>query len=167
MERNIYSVSFLRNFVFGVEDSLVSTVGLLSGIALATVPAKTIFLTGVVLIFVEAFSMAAGTYLSESSAEGYANGTDTPTKTNVLAAVVMFFSYFVSGFIPLFPYVLWPVDMALKISIAASIAALFGLGLLSAILSKTNLFKSALRMTVIGGLAIAVGAVAGIVISWF
>src|SRR3989344_7763433 len=101
MERNIYSVSFLRNFVFGVEDSLVSTVGLLSGIALATVPAKTIFLTGVVLIFVEAFSMAAGTYLSESSAEVYANGTDTPTKPNVLAAVIMFFSYFVSGFIPL------------------------------------------------------------------
>lgn len=31
--RNFSSVSYFRNFVFGVEDSLVSTVGLLSDIA--------------------------------------------------------------------------------------------------------------------------------------
>ena len=51
---------YFRNFIFGVEDSLVSTVGLLSGVAIAGVPSRTILLTGVVLILVEAFSMAAG-----------------------------------------------------------------------------------------------------------
>jgi VIT1/CCC1 family predicted Fe2+/Mn2+ transporter len=54
MSKTIY----LRNFIFGVEDSLVSTVGLLSGVAVAGVASRTILLTGVVLIFVEAFSMA-------------------------------------------------------------------------------------------------------------
>ena len=161
------SVSFFRNFIFGVEDSLVSTVGLLSGIALATVPGKTIFLTGVVLVLVEAFSMSAGSFLSESSAEGYASGTDMPTKSNVAAAAVMFFSYFVSGFIPLFPYVLWPVSTALPVSVAASVVALFCLGLLSAALSRTGLVKSGLRMMLIGGVAIAVGAAAGSVVSLF
>lgn len=39
--------SFLRTFVFGVEDSLVSTVGLLSGIAIAGVSQKAI-LVGIV-----------------------------------------------------------------------------------------------------------------------
>jgi len=47
----------LRNFVFGVEDSIVSTVGLVSGIAIAGLPKTEILLTGAVLIFVEAFSM--------------------------------------------------------------------------------------------------------------
>ena len=47
---------YIRNFVFGVEDSLASTVGLLSGIATAGVNASTIVVTGAVLIFVEAFS---------------------------------------------------------------------------------------------------------------
>ncbi len=62
---------YLRNFVFGVEDSLVSTVGLLSGVAAAGVETKTIVLTGVVLIIVEALSMAVGSYLSEYSVEEY------------------------------------------------------------------------------------------------
>ena len=62
-------VSYLRNFVFGVEDSLVSTVGLLSGIAIAGMNRESIFATGVVLIFVEAVSMAAGSFLAETSAE--------------------------------------------------------------------------------------------------
>jgi hypothetical protein len=42
---------FLRNFIFGIEDSLVSTVGLLSGIAIEHIPQVTIVLTGVVLKF--------------------------------------------------------------------------------------------------------------------
>ncbi len=167
MRHSTHSTSFFRNFIFGVEDSLVSTVGLLSGIALATVPAKTIFLTGVVLIFVEAFSMSAGSLLSESSAEEYASGTHEPAKNNIVAAAIMFLSYFVSGFIPLFPYILWPVDLALPVSIVASVVALFALGLVSATLSNTNLIKSGVRMAVIGGMAIAVGAIAGAVISRF
>ena len=65
------SASYIRNFVFGVEDSLVSTVGLLSGVAIAGVEQKYIFITGLILIFVEAFSMAVGSFLSEESAEKY------------------------------------------------------------------------------------------------
>ena len=167
MRHSIHSVSFFRNFIFGVEDSLVSTVGLLSGIALATVPGETILLTGTVLIFVEAFSMAAGSYLSESSADGYASGKDSPANGNIADALVMFFSYFVSGFIPLFPYAVWPVELALKVSISSSVAALFLLGLLSAALSGTKLLKSGIRMAIIGGMAIVVGATAGTLISLF
>ena len=65
------SALLVRNFVFGIEDSLVSTVGLLSGVAVAAVPRETIILIGVVLILVEAFSMAVGSFLSEQSTEEY------------------------------------------------------------------------------------------------
>ena len=43
---------YTRSFIFGVEDSLVSTTGLLAGIATAGVPPATIFLSSVFLIFV-------------------------------------------------------------------------------------------------------------------
>src|SRR5262245_46938731 len=69
-------VAYFRNFVFGVEDSLVSTVGLLSGVAIAGLAREEIFLTGVILIFVEAVSMAAGSFLSESSAEEFATHSE-------------------------------------------------------------------------------------------
>ncbi len=72
--------SFIRNFVFGVEDSLVSTVGLLSGIAVAGIGRSDIVVTGVVLISVEVFSMGVGSFLSERSAEEYVLQHETTIK---------------------------------------------------------------------------------------
>src|SRR3989344_3129963 len=60
-------VLYVRNFIFGAEDSLVSTVGLLSGVAIGGVAKVDILLPGMVLIFVEAFSMAVGSFLAEFS----------------------------------------------------------------------------------------------------
>lgn len=158
------SVSYFRNFIFGVEDSLVSTVGLLSGIAIANVPKETIIATGVVLIFVEAFSMAAGSFLSEYSARGYIRKTETPRKVEFISAGIMLLSYFVSGFIPLAPYTFLPASSALPFSIIFSIVALFVLGVVGAKISRTNIFHNGLRMTAIGGFAIIVGIAAGLLL---
>ena len=152
------TVAYLRNFIFGVEDSLVSTVGLLSGVAIAGMEPKQIFLTGIILIFVEAVSMSAGSFLSESSAEEYVSQSEKVTKKSYFAALVMFFSYAISGFVPLLPYLFLPLSTAFVVSIVLSILALFALGVISAKLSKTHFLKGALRMAVIGGVAILVGA---------
>lgn len=155
------SVSYFRNFVFGVEDSLVSTVGLLSGIAIAGVPKSTIFLTGVILIFVEAVSMAAGSFLSEYSAEGYAQRLEEPSRRDFVASGVMFFSYFISGFIPLFPYAIFPVNVALAVSIVLSLLSLFMLGVVGGKISKIPILKNAFRVALVGGAAIIIGMLAG------
>lgn len=153
---------YVRNFIFGVEDSLVSTVGLLSGVAIAGVPRSTILLTGIVLIFVEAFSMAVGSFLSEHSAEEFVNHKVVSIRSSLNGGVIMFFSYFVSGFIPLAPYILAiEVRYAMLLSIGASLAALFMLGALSARIFKINVMHKALEMLIIGGIAVIVGAVVG------
>ena len=154
-------VSYFRNFVFGVEDSLVSTVGLLSGIAAAGVTGRTIFLTGVVLIFVEAFSMATGSFMSEYSAEEYTRHTETPSGRSYRASLVMFFSYFASGLIPLFPYTVLPVETAFWVSIAASLFFLFLLGVVGGEIARVRAFRNGLRMMVLGGAAIAIGVLVG------
>ena len=161
MQKSKAEISYFRNFIFGVEDSLVSTVGLLSGVAIAGMSAQSIFLTGVVLIFVEAISMAAGSFLSESSAEEFEQNKEGATGKTRMASFVMFISYFISGFIPLAPYLLLPPSAALFVSIGVSILALAILGIVSARMSKTSLLKSAIRMVSIGGLAILVGTLVG------
>src|SRR3989344_160470 len=161
------SVSYFRNFIFGVEDSLVSTVGLLSGVAVADVPGATILLTGIILIFVESISMAAGGFFSEYSAEGYARKAEVPTRSNFISGTIMFFSYFVSGFVPLLPYIVWPVTTALKYSVALSVVALFLLGVIGAKISGTNIFRNGFRMAIVGGIAITVGMLAGNFLSKF
>lgn len=157
----LYPVSYFRNFIFGVEDSLVSTVGLLSGIAIANVPKSTILLTGIVLLFVEAVSMAAGSFLSESSADEYTTQKDNLSKNTIISSVIMFFSYLLSGFIVLFPYIIFETKDALKISVLVSVFSLFILGVIGGRISNINIFKNGFKMVLVGGIAILVGTIAG------
>ena len=152
---------YLRSFIFGVEDSLASTVGLLSGIAIAGVVRETILLTGVILILVEAFSMAMGDFLSEYSSESYIRQAEVPSRRSFKAALIMFFSYLLAGLIPLFPYLILISESAVWLSIGLSLLALFFLGVIGAKISNTNTFKSGLRMFLIGGAAIFVGVIVG------
>lgn len=154
----------LRNFIFGVEDSLVSTVGLLSGIAVGGIIRSEIILTGVILIFVEAFSMGVGSLLSEHSSEEYLHGRDIPIRMSVKGGFIMFISYFLAGFIPLSPYFFLEIDLALKISILFSLIALFVLGGINAKISKLGLLRHGLEMLIIGGIAVGIGVIVAIFI---
>ncbi len=154
---------FMRNLVFGIEDGLVSTVGLLSGIAIAGVSGATIFLTGTVLIMVEAFSMAAGSYLSEETVEENFEAPQSQVRS-IEGSAVMFFSYLIAGYIPLMPYLYMDVSRAFSTSIACSFAALFVLGLWSGRRGHAA-WRSAWRMAFVGGAAIVVGATAGALLS--
>lgn len=59
----------IREIVFGLEDSLVSTVGTVTGVAVGSGDRFVVILSGLVLVVVEAISMAAGSYLSSKSAK--------------------------------------------------------------------------------------------------
>lgn len=60
----IESRSRIREFVFGIQDGLISTVGLLAGVQGATENNLVVIVTGFTAMFSGAISMAAGSYLS-------------------------------------------------------------------------------------------------------
>ncbi len=157
----------MRNFTFGVEDSLVSTVGLLAGIAVADIERSTIVVTGLVLIFVEAFSMAVGSLLSEQSAEEYEQKKEVSLGKPATAAIVMFFSYVISGLIPLAPYFFASSHVALKYSIGFTLISLFLLGIFNARINKVRAWKDGLQILIMGGIAIAVGIAVGQIAGYF
>jgi len=162
-------VGNLRSFIFGVEDSLVSTVGLLSGVAASGASTKTIILAGVVLIFVEAFSMGAGNLLSDNIAEEVSAGKEVPVEKSILPSITMFFSYLFAAFIPLFPYLIFKVQPAFWLSILLSLIALFVLGMAGVIMSHDgsikHMVKHGMRMLVIGGIAVTLGVVVGVFVN--
>lgn len=57
----------IREFVFGIQDGLISTVGLLAGIQGATESNTVVIVSGLTAMFAGAISMAAGSYLSSSA----------------------------------------------------------------------------------------------------
>jgi len=66
-KRLIESRSRIREFVFGIQDGLISTVGLLAGIQGATENNLVVIITGFTAMFSGAISMAAGSYLSSNA----------------------------------------------------------------------------------------------------
>src|SRR5262245_45928708 len=63
----IESRARIREFVFGIQDGLISTVGLLAGVQGATQSSVVVIITGLTAMFSGAISMAAGSYLSSSA----------------------------------------------------------------------------------------------------
>ncbi|HEY7168499.1 MAG TPA: VIT1/CCC1 transporter family protein [Candidatus Binatia bacterium] len=57
----------VREFVFGIQDGLISTVGLLTGVQGATESNTVVVITGLTAMFAGAVSMSAGSYLSSSA----------------------------------------------------------------------------------------------------
>lgn len=141
--------SYFRNMVFGAEDSLVSTVGVLFGVASASYDKTMILVTGLIVIVVEAISMGAGAFLSETSTQEVAGEEEGST---IMDGIIMFASYFFAGFVPLTPYILFTGEFAKYMSIVFSLIGLFFLGFLP---QKKPI--AGFRMVIVAGLAIFFG----------
>lgn len=152
---------YLRNIIFGVSDSLVSTVGLLAGIDVSGTTRQVILLTGIVYAFVEAFSMAVGSFLSEQSAEEYEAKGEVVNNNAIISGVVMFISFVLAAFIPILPYLVLGAATALWGSIIVSVVALFALGLISARVVRVKMIDHAIKMAVLGSAAILIGVIVG------
>lgn len=77
----------------------------------------------------------------------------------------MFGSYIIGGFVPLFPYVAFPLEIAIFVSIGLTLLGLFALGAATTKFSKRSWWKSGLEMLVLATFAAAVGYAIGQIVS--
>ncbi len=152
---------YLRSIIFGINDSLVSTVGFLAGVSVAGVPTKTIILTGIIYALVESFSMAMGDFLSEESAEEYISHANVKDRPSIISAMFMFVSCVLASLIPLAPYIMLSASVALPVSIGISVGALFAVGMISARFSRLPMLWRGARMALLGGATIVLGVAIG------
>ncbi len=169
-------VSNIREIVFGLEDSLVSTLGALTGIAAGTQNAYIVILSGLVIVVVEALSMSAGSYLSSKSADEaedalLAEEGGRPDKFRVelrkhpiRAGVVMGVFYILGGCVPLAPYFLMSLQDALPVSVVLTAVTLFGLGAWSAQFTKRSPGRSGVEMMIVSLTAAFLGYVVGYIV---
>lgn len=154
-------IDSLREIVFGLEDSLVSTLGAITGIAVGTNSQYIVILSGLVLIAAEATSMAAGSYLSTKHAREaemlfhkHRNFKSHEQSTHpVRAAIVMGVFYFLGGFVPLACYFFLPVSQAMIPAIVLTAITLFIVGAWAASFTHTSKMKSGIEM-----MAVSLGA---------
>ncbi len=175
MQRKSFQVQIaesIREIVFGLEDSLVSTLGTLTGIAIGTRSTFIVILSGLVLLAAEGMSMVAGSYLSSKSAfeaeqvlhEETANGHK---ENSVRAAFVMGICYLFGGLVPLAPYFFLSVDRALLLSIPLTAIVLFLVGVWSSKFTKRSAMRSGFEMLVISLSAALIGYLIALAVRWY
>lgn len=161
-------VDSIREIVFGLEDSLVSTLGAITGIAFGSNSTYIVILSGLVLIASESTSMAAGSYLSSKNSfeamDGFNHNKSRKLPRSGRAALVMGVSYFVGGFIPLTPYFILPINQAVYPSIILTVVSLFLVGTWTATYTKRSKLKSGLEMAGISIFAAFVGYLIGVLV---
>jgi VIT1/CCC1 family predicted Fe2+/Mn2+ transporter len=140
---------YLRSFVFGCQDALVSTTGVVVGVSAAVTNRQYILASAIITLAVEALSMAAGQYLSEKSVHELPNNRHHDSL--LLGVLVMFFSYLLGGFIPIYPILFAPASLLGVLSLSYALAGLFLLGYLKGKYFTGHTFRNSIEMLLIGG----------------
>jgi vacuolar iron transporter family protein len=128
MFRRIHE-DYFRSIVFGFQDALVSTTGVIVGVATGTGSSDIVILAGIITILVESLSMGVGQYMSEKAVHQL-DKTGKHTDNLYVGGAFMMLSYFLGGLIPLTPMIFFPITTAISITILASLLGLFILGFL-------------------------------------
>ena len=150
---------YFQSAMFGFNDALVSTTGVIVGVAAGTGNKDIVILAGVVTILVEALSMGSGQFLSSRSAHQLERSESF--RMPLLSGIIMFIAYFLAGLIPLLSIILFPIEYSIFVAIGASLTALLILGYVKGRVVGTSPIRSALEVFIIGGIATAIGLIVG------
>ncbi|MFZ2126364.1 MAG: VIT1/CCC1 transporter family protein [Candidatus Microsaccharimonas sp.] len=157
------SAEYLQSAMFGFNDALVSTTGVIVGISAGTGRKEVVILAGVVTILVEALSMGAGQYLSSKSAHQL--NKEKSSRSSILSGLIMLFAYFTAGLVPLLSIVFFPISYSTIVAVIASLTCLLVLGYIKGKVVQVSPLRSAFEVFVIGGIATAIGIIAGKIFS--
>lgn len=154
---------YLRSGLFGIQDGLVSTTGVVVGISIGVEQKAIIILASLVAVTVEASSMAAGQYSSEKAVHQM-DKTGKHTDSLVIGALIMFVAYLIGGLVPIIPTIIFNQPQARMASIIAAFLGLFILGYFKGKLVEHKPWRSALELFIIGAIATAIGLIMGYVL---
>lgn len=151
---------YLRSIIFGFQDSLVSTTGVIAGVSAGTNHKELVILAGIVTITVESLSMGAGQYMSEKAVHQM-DKTGKHTDNLYVGGTLMALSYFIGGLVPLVPIMIFNLPLSATLSVFFALFGLLILGYLKAHIVKVNPLKSAIEIFILGGAATLIGLVVG------
>jgi vacuolar iron transporter family protein len=169
---SIEHANTIRAGVFGVQDGIVSTFGLIMGVAGAQISAEAVVIAGVAGVVSGALSMGAGEYVSvRTQRELLEAGEEVADYENVdpfRAAFANAGLFVAGGLVPLTPFLLATGRTAVIASTLVSALVLYATGAVLTRLTRRSPWRSGLRMLVIGGgsglLAFLVGTALGSIV---
>lgn len=142
-----------------MQDALVSTTGVVVGVAAGNAGREMMLLAATVTVLVEAISMASGQYVSEESIHTLEKKKHADNL--LIGAVLMFVAYLIGGAIPILPILFIPKEWMTGTSLAASLVGLFLLGWWKSTISSEQKLRTSVQVMLIGGMSALIGLIVG------
>jgi VIT1/CCC1 family predicted Fe2+/Mn2+ transporter len=158
---------YLRDFIYGANDGIITTFAVVSGVAGAALPARTALILGVANLLADGFSMGASNVLAIRSDEaGRAAAGEEPVEPFPLRhGLATMLAFLVAGSVPLIPYVLAPARLRFAVAVAATLVTLFGVGALRSTVTRHRWWSAGADMLGVGALAAGVSYLVGLLLA--
>ncbi|MBI4144240.1 VIT1/CCC1 transporter family protein [Candidatus Woesearchaeota archaeon] len=161
----------IRDIILGGQDGLVNVLGLVLGVAAATMDTRTIIISGLAGTFAESISMAAVTYTGFKAARdvGKRKYKNHHAKKYLMteygkpftSAIVVGISSLLGSILPIISFFALPVEQAMYSSVIIAIIVLFIIGSTKGILARQEWYKTGIEMAIIGTIAALAGFIVG------
>ena len=159
----------LKDFILGFQDGIVSSLGLVLGVAVATLNSSVVIISGISGALAEFISMAAVAYTSTEAAEAFYKTEADHKKWKIPkeykspfeSSLLVGFSDLAGSAIAIIPFLILKLNTAIVVSIILSALFLFLTGVIETKLTTGNWIKSGLKLTIIGLIAAFAGYLIG------
>lgn len=154
--------TFASNFVFGAQDAIISTVGLAIGLAAGGASKKAILTSLLLSTLVGGVSMGVSTFMAADVADEIKHADKQVRKESIESAIILLLAELIGAATIIAPFALSSdPQRAAKIAAPLAVVVLGMVGFLSAWYGKANVWLGFAKSATVGGIAIAVGYVAG------
>jgi vacuolar iron transporter family protein len=167
--RSMIERATVREVLMGAQDNLTNVLAVVLGVTIGAGRVELVALAGLAAAVAEAISMAGVLYtstLAERELET-ASGDETSERPRLgprAAGAVTGVAALVAGVIPLLPFLFLPLLPAVVLSLVISLAALFGLGTLTAGVTHRSWWRNGVRLVAIAGSAAVAAAIVGVLL---
>ena len=157
---------YIGDIVYGANDGIITTFAVVAGVAGAELAPQVVIILGIANLLADGFSMAASNYLAKKSEREYKNtleakDSEAEEEFPLKSASATFVSFVIAGSIPLIPYVFSFKWNNFYMAIVATSIALFTVGSLRTLVTRTRWWKAGFEMFAIGALAATVSYIIG------
>lgn len=164
----------LKALVYGANDGIVTTFAVVAGVAGAKLSASVVIIMGLANLFADGLSMGLGDYLGAKSEFRLRklNNKKENDRDIWKTGVITFGAFLIAGCMPLAPYLIEASGLDLfsdnfRVSIGATLAALFVVGSARSWVTKDNWFRNGIEMLSVGAVAAGMAYGLGAVVEMF
>ncbi|MQA92229.1 MAG: hypothetical protein GEU90_18720 [Gemmatimonas sp.] len=149
---------YLGNLVYGANDGIITTFAVVSGVAGASLEPRIALVLGLANLLADGFSMGASNFLSIRSEEAALTATGGAPREPfpVRHGLATFIAFVAVGSVPLFPYAFAPPGGRFAVAACVTLATLFAVGALRAVVTRLRWWVAGLEMLLVGAIAAAV-----------